>query len=89
MRLRIEEYFGVHHPLLPCLGKVGFGKVSKVLLGAQDPHGGIVQCEKRLQIGELRGLAECLNRQIAERDLIAFGELKDKFWLKRPFYIQV
>ena len=77
MRLRIKKHFDVHHPLLPRSGKVRLGKLGKVLLGAQHLHGGVVQSEKRLQVGELIGLAERLNRRIAECHLVAFGKPKE------------
>jgi hypothetical protein len=39
------------------------------------------------QVGELMGLAERLNRRIAECHLVAFGKPEDIFRLDCPFYI--
>ena len=89
MSLWIEKYFGVHHALAVSLAQVGLCQCVEVIRVAKHIRAGVVNVEEGLQIRELVGTAQILNRRIGQRNAVLFRELKRHFRLERAFDMQM
>ena len=61
----------------------------EVVLVAQDVCALVVEVEKRLQVLEVVGAAQCLDRRIWERDVVLACQLEDHLGLERALDVQV
>ena len=82
MGLRVEKDFRVQDVVGMGARQIGRGHVVEVLFGEQHACTGVIDIEKRLQIGEgVRG-AQLFHRAVGQRDAISLSQLKDQFRLE-------
>ena len=89
MALRIEEHLDMADIVGGDTLEISVRQVMEVRLGLQDGHALIVDVEKVLQVGELIGGADFLQRLEGDVDLVAGGELHELFRLKAAFQVEV
>ena len=87
--LRVEEEFGMHHPVGRGAFEVGAGHVEEVLLVQQHAGTGVVDVEKALQVAEGVGGAQRIDAGVAQRHAVALRELEDQLGLQRAFNVDV
>ena len=79
MALRVEEHLHVPYIVAMCAFEIGPGEVKEVLLGDQHRHALVVYVQKVLQLGELIGAAQRIDRFIGQADVVARGEREHQF----------
>ena len=89
MGLRVEKDFGVQHIVGNGPINIRAGQIIKILFSLQDSSTGVIQIQKRLQIGELVGGADCFHAVVWQRDLIAACQCKHHFRFQRTFDMQM
>ncbi len=89
MRLRVEEDLGVHDALLARATEIHVGQLGEIVFGAEHVHPGVVEVEERLQVGELVGAPQRLDRRVGQRHAVALGEREDQLRLERALDVQV
>ena len=89
MPLRIEKYFGMNDTIGDGAFHIGRGEIVKILLVEQHAHSGVVQIEKRLQVGKvIRGL-QVIDGGIRQIDPVAPGDFEHQLGLETAFDMQV
>lgn len=89
MRLRVKKQLDVTNVVSPSALDVGGGQVEEVLLGLQHGGTGVVEVEKRLQIGKLVGGAHLVHRRTRQLDAVTLGEREHHFGLERTLDMQM
>ena len=89
MRLRIEEQLRVDHPIGVRAREVRHRERVKIGAIAKHVAAGVIEVEKRLQVVERVGGAECLDRRIRQLDPVLAGEREHHLGLERALDVEV
>ena len=89
MTLRIEEHLDMADIIGLAALEIGVGQVVEIRLGLQHRHALIIDIEEILQIGEIVGGLDLLQRLEWQVDLIALGKQHQLFRFQAPFQMKV
>ena len=89
VRLRIEEDFHMHHPVRVRAAQIRHSQGMEVCFIAQHVGAGVVQVEKRLQIGKVVRRAQGRDRWIFQGHAVLVRELERELRFKRTLDVQM
>ena len=87
--LRIEEQLGVDDPIGRGALEVRGGERAKVVAIAEHVAAGVVEIEERLEVAELVGGADLVDRGVRELRTVLLGEREHQLGLERALDMQV
>ena len=89
MALRVEEHLDMAHIVGVGAFEIRKGEIEEIPLGDQHGHALIVDVEKVLQLPELIGAAQCLNRPERQGDAVASREREHQLGLEATLDVDV
>ena len=87
--LRIEEHFDMHEIVGARPLQIGPGQIVEILLRDQHRHALIIDVEEILQVRELIGPAQRLDRRIGQRNAVAARQREHQFRLEAALDVNV
>ncbi len=87
--LRIEEDLGVQHALAARAFQIGTGQLIEIALAAQHVHALIVEIEEVLQVAEVVGGAQGLDRVVRQGDAVSLGQGEGELRLQAALDVEV
>jgi hypothetical protein len=89
MRLGIEEDLRSAHAVRVGPLEVGGHEVVEVILGHEHRGALVIDVEEGLQVAELVGRPDCVDRRVPELDAVAQRQLEHHLGLERPLDVDV